>query len=142
MKDKVTLSNTALDDSVKSCEGHNDSVNTTVHDYFETLKKLAKNGVHLNYNDVVKICKKYHISELSIFGSAIRDDFKEDSDVDILVVWENYRKKNNRWDFVTIVDDFSELLDREVDVVDKDGLKNPIRRADILANSEIVYVAK
>jgi len=105
----------------------------------DTLKKLEKNGVHLKYDDIVQICEKYHLTELSIFGSAIRDDFKEDSDVDILVVWDNYLKKNQPWDFIDIRDDFERLLNREVDIVDKDGIQNPIRRNMILSSYEVVY---
>ena len=105
----------------------------------DILKKLEKNGVHLKYEDVVKICEKYHLTELSIFGSAIRDDFKEDSDVDLLVVWENYLEKNQPWDFIDIRDDFKRLLNREVDIVDKDGIQNPIRREMILSTYEVVY---
>ena len=48
----------------------------------DTLKKLERNGVFLRYEDVVRICQKYKIVEMSVFGSSIRDDFKEDSDVD------------------------------------------------------------
>jgi len=108
----------------------------------DTLKKLEKNGVHLTYEDVVKICEKYRIAELSVFGSAIRDDFNENSDVDFLVVWENYRKNNDRWDFITIIDDFSRLLNREVDVIDVDELTNPIRRKSILSTCEMIYAVQ
>ena len=107
-----------------------------------TLEKLERNGVHLKYEDVVRICEKYHISELSIFGSAIREDFHENSDVDILVVWEDYMNKNDSWDFITIVDDFEELLGREVDVIDKECIRNPIRREEIMSTHEVVYVTQ
>lgn len=51
----------------------------------ETMEKLRKNGIFLNYDDIIAICKKYYINELSIFGSSIRDDFNQNSDIDILV---------------------------------------------------------
>ncbi|MDR1447088.1 MAG: hypothetical protein LBI90_09365 [Treponema sp.] len=38
------------------------------------MEKLYKNGISLNCDDIVNICKKYYITELSIFGSSIRDD--------------------------------------------------------------------
>lgn len=37
---------------------------------------------------VTNFCKKYHIKKLSLFGSVLRDDFKDDSDVDVLVEFE------------------------------------------------------
>jgi len=108
----------------------------------DTLKKLEKNGIHLSYEDVVKICERYRIAELSVFGSAIRDDFNENSDVDFLVVWENYRMNNDTMDFVRIVDDFSHLISREVDVIDVDELTNPIRRKSILSTCEMIYAVQ
>ena len=108
----------------------------------DTLKKLERNGVYLKYEDVMRICQKYHLSELSIFGSALRDDFNEESDVDILVSWANYRKYNKPFDFIEIEDDLRTILKRDVDVIEKEALDNPIRREDILASCEVVYVAK
>ena len=108
----------------------------------DTLKKLEKNGIHMSYEDVVKICERYRIAELSLFGSVIRDDFKENSDVDFIVVWENSSMNNDRWDFITIIDDFTRLLNREVDVIDVDELTNPIRRKSILSTCEMIYAVQ
>ena len=106
----------------------------------DTLKKLKKNGVNLEYSDIVMLCRKYHITKLSIFGSAIRDDFKVSSDIDILVKYENYIDKNQLYDFIYIRDDFKKILKRNVDVVDIDELTNPIRRKRILSTAEVIYV--
>ena len=104
------------------------------------LEKLNKNGVNLTYDDVVNICNKYHVKELSVFGSAIRDDFKEDSDVDFLVSYDSdYFLKISLIDMIDLQDEFSELLKRDVDIVQKEGLINPLRRKIILSTSEVVY---
>jgi predicted nucleotidyltransferase len=106
----------------------------------ETMEKLRKNGIFLNYEDVVHLCKKYYINELSIFGSSIRDDFKENSDIDILVSF-NKDSKITLFDIMNLEKEFSELLDREVDIVEKEALKNPIRKDKILSSREIIYAA-
>ena len=46
-----------------------------------TYEKLKKNGLIVNPIDIERLCIKHKIKELSIFGSAIRDDFDENSDV-------------------------------------------------------------
>jgi hypothetical protein len=107
-----------------------------------TFRKLEKNGISLVYADIVRICEKYHISELSIFGSALRDDFRADSDVDFLIVWKNYLKKNGTWDFIYIENDLEKLVGRDVDVVDKECIRNPIRRAEILSTYEVIYATQ
>ena len=104
------------------------------------MEKLEKNGIILNYNDVIHICKKFHIVELSIFGSSIRDDFAQNSDVDLLVSFA-HNSKVSLFDIMELENKFSELLNREVDVVEKESLKNPIRKEKILSTREIIYAA-
>ncbi|MCL1865675.1 MAG: nucleotidyltransferase domain-containing protein [Spirochaetes bacterium] len=106
----------------------------------ETIKKLQKKGILFNYNDIVNLCKKYYIIELSIFGSSIRDDFTQNSDVDILVSFE-HNSKITLFDIMELEKEFSLLLNREVDIVEKESLKNPIRKKRILSTREIIYVA-
>jgi predicted nucleotidyltransferase len=105
-----------------------------------TIEKLQKNGVFINYDNIVTICKKYFINELSIFGSSLRDDFNKNSDIDILV---SFNKGSNitLFDIIELEKDFSELLNREVDIVEKEALKNPIRKDKILSTREIIYAA-
>ncbi|MCL2763118.1 MAG: nucleotidyltransferase domain-containing protein [Treponema sp.] len=104
------------------------------------MEKLEKNGVFLKYNDVVHLCKKYSIVELSLFGSSIRDDFTQNSDVDILVSFDQ-NATISLFDIIELENEFSRLLHREVDIVEKESLKNPIRKNKILSTREILYVA-
>ena len=106
----------------------------------ETIEKLQKHGIFLNYNDVLHLCKKYYIIELSIFGSSIRDDFTQNSDVDILVSFDK-NSKITLFDIMELENEFSILLNRKVDIVEKESLKNPIRKNKILSTREIIYAA-
>ena len=106
----------------------------------EAIEKLQKNGVFLNYSDVIRLCKKYFIIELSIFGSSIRDDFTQNSDVDILVSFKP-NSEITLFDIMELEKEFSKLLNREVDIVEKESLKNPIRKNKILSTREIIYAA-
>ena len=106
----------------------------------DTIEKLRKNGIFLNYNDVIYLCQKYHVKELSIFGSSLRDDFSQESDVDILVSFDNLYTMS-LFDIMNLEADFSKLVKREVEIVEKDSLKNPIRKNKILSSREIIYAA-
>jgi predicted nucleotidyltransferase len=106
----------------------------------ETIEKLQKNGIFLNYNDVVALCRKYFITELSIFGSSIRDDFTQNSEIDILVSFDN-NSKISLFDIMELEKDFTQLINRNVDIVEKESLKNPIRKNKILSTREIIYAA-
>ena len=106
----------------------------------ETLEKLRKNGIYLDYDAVVHLCRKYYINELSIFGSSIRDDFTNNSDIDILVSF-NKSAGITLFDIMNAEKEFSELLHKAVDIVEKEALKNPIRKNTILSSREVIYAA-
>lgn len=86
-------------------------------------------------------CQRWNITELSLFGSALRDDFGPDSDVDLLVRFS----ANARWsllDHARIERELAELLGRKVDLVSKRGVENSrnwIIRRNILNSAELVY---
>jgi len=91
-------------------------------------------------NEVKRIAHLYHIKEVALFGSAVRDDFNEDSDVDLLVVFDDDADLSY-FDIMEIKQEFEKLFHRQVDVVEKDALKNPYRRKTILNNARTIYAA-
>ena len=103
-----------------------------------TIDKLKKNGIYLDLNDVQRVCKKYHIIELAVFGSSLRDDFNKDSDIDLLVSIKK-KAKISLFDIMDAEEEFSQLLKREVQIVEKEGLKNRRRSKRILSTSELIY---
>lgn len=44
--------------------------------------------IEIDGEKLAEICRRYQVRELALFGSVLRDDFREDSDVDILVEYE------------------------------------------------------
>jgi len=84
-------------------------------------------------------CRKWKVKEFSIFGSALRDDFGPDSDVDVLVVFHDDAPWS-LWDIVHMQDELKEMFGREVDLVEKRALRNPFRKHHILKTHEVIYV--
>jgi hypothetical protein len=87
---------------------------------------------------VAIFCRKWGVRELSLFGSVLRDDFRPDSDIDILVEIEPSRGLT-AWDWVDMVEELKSLFGREVDLVEKSAIRNPFRRRQILSTSKVVY---
>jgi hypothetical protein len=92
----------------------------------------------INKKAVAGFCKKWKIVEMSLFGSVLRDDFNPDSDIDVLVTF-NPEAKWSLWDFPQMQDELKAIFGREVDIVEKDALKNPFRRHSILTTRQVVY---
>ncbi len=77
---------------------------------------------------------------MGFFGSILREDFGNESDVDVLVSFA----PNSAWtllDLVAMQDELGDLLGRRVDLVEREALKNPFRRREILRTVEMVYAS-
>jgi len=93
--------------------------------------------IPLDRGRLADFCRRHHIRRLSLFGSVLRDDFRPDSDVDVLVTFEPGRVIGLR--IVDIENELSQLLGRRVDLVSEKYLNHRIR-ARVLASAEVQYV--
>ncbi|HOE10893.1 MAG TPA: nucleotidyltransferase family protein [bacterium] len=96
--------------------------------------------VQIDPDALAEFCRKWRIRELSIFGSALRDDFGPESDLDFLVSFEPGAK----WSLLDIVDMKDELearYGRPVDLIEKEALRNPWRKREILGTRKVIYAA-
>ena len=91
-------------------------------------------------NAVEHFCRSRGIKELAIFGSALTDDFRPDSDVDVLVVLRDDASWN-LFDHIKAERKLAEIFGREVDLVMKNAIRNPFRRHHILNHLEVIYAA-
>lgn len=87
--------------------------------------------------EIEGVCRQYQVRELALFGSALRADFSTNSDVDILVTF-NQEANIGLLKFLAMQEQLSELLNRRVDLVPRDGLKSVIKE-DVLVNSRVIY---
>jgi predicted nucleotidyltransferase len=87
---------------------------------------------------VAEFCRRYRIRELSLFGSVLRDDFRADSDVDVLVDFEP-DAPHSLFDLARMEEELSALLGRKVDLVERPGLRNPFRRYEILRTRQVIF---
>jgi len=87
-----------------------------------------------------EFCRKWGIKEFSLFGSVLRDDFRPDSDVDVLVVYDEHVERSFHA-YLRAAEELKGLLGREVDLVEKSALRNPFRRHHILNHREVIYAS-
>ncbi len=88
-------------------------------------------------------CARWQVSELALFGSVLRGDFRPDSDIDVLIQFDPAA----RWtllDFVEMRDELADLFGRPVDLVSRRAVersRNAIRRREILDSARVIYAA-
>jgi len=88
---------------------------------------------------IVDFCRRYHVKKFHLFGSALREDFGPESDVDVLVEFE----PDAPIGFVALSRmqrELAALFQRPVDLVPRDGLKPRIREA-VLSSAKVIYAA-
>lgn len=96
-------------------------------------------AIEIPQDRVADLCRRYKVLQLALFGSALRDDFGPDSDVDFLVEFDPTAQIG----FLTLAKlqrELSAMIHRRVELVPKHGLKDRIRQA-VLASAKVVYAA-
>lgn len=96
--------------------------------------------IEVPMDKIKDFCGKWKIKEFSLFGSVLREDFRPESDIDVLVGFE----ENVGWslyDVVEMKDELKAIFGRDVDIVEKGAVRNPFRRRSIMTNREVLYAA-
>lgn len=97
-------------------------------------------NIAISQSKLADFCREHHIAELALFGSVLRDDFRPESDIDVLVSFAP-EGHYSLLDFVQIQEKLKQILGHEIDLVEKAGLRNPFRRRHILDNMRIIYAS-
>ena len=92
---------------------------------------------------IAAFCERWQVTELALFGSVLRDDFGPESDIDVLVSFED-SARHTLFDMVRMEEELKALFGREVDLAERAGVetsRNYIRRKAILQSAETIYAA-
>lgn len=100
--------------------------------------------IELNLQRIIDLCRKHKVKSLAVFGSILTDRFNDDSDVDLLVDFEDYDRDNpGEFDYVTNYFDFRDalkmLFNRKVDLIEEKGLRNKYFIANVNRTKQMIY---
>jgi predicted nucleotidyltransferase len=105
---------------------------------------MKRMKLSLPYEQIAAFCRKWNVSEFALFGSVLRDDFRPDSDVDVLVSFPSYEATPSLFDHVEMQGQLAEIFARPVNLLTRGGVqdsRNPIWKRTILETARVVYVA-
>jgi hypothetical protein len=85
-------------------------------------------------------CHKWKVKEFALFGSVLHDDFRADSDVDVLVTLEEDAPWS-LYEWVDMIEELKVMFGRNVDLVEKTAIQNPFRRRNIFNSHKVLYAA-
>ncbi len=96
--------------------------------------------IAIDQQKIEAFCRRWKIAEFSLFGSVLKEDFGPESDVDVLISFEP-EIPWSLFDWMDMIEELQGILGREVDLVEKSGLRNPFRRQSILSSRQVIYAA-
>jgi uncharacterized protein len=100
---------------------------------------IEATSIRLPREELAEFCRRYQVRELALFGSALRPDYRPDSDVDLLVTFAPAARVT----FLTLAQmqrELAAMVGCNVDLIPKEGLK-PAIRDHVLATARVLYAA-
>ncbi|MGI8793368.1 MAG: nucleotidyltransferase family protein [Acidimicrobiales bacterium] len=94
--------------------------------------------LEIDDQSLAEICRRWHLRELSLFGSVLRDDFGPESDVDLLYAFEDGHVPG--WAIVDLADELETLFGRRIDLVGR-GSVHWLIRDEVLAQARPLHAA-
>ncbi|PSR52305.1 nucleotidyltransferase [Adhaeribacter arboris] len=97
------------------------------------------NVVEQNINSILELCQLHKVDRLSVFGSILSDKFHAESDIDFLVKFGNVALYSYFDNYMEFKESLENLLQRSVDLVEEQTIKNPILKKSIDRNKKLIY---
>jgi predicted nucleotidyltransferase len=107
------------------------------------LNSPVRNATDIPVQAVAAFCRRWNIVELALFGSILREDFNPQSDIDVLVRFQDGAQVSLA-DFVKMADELEAMFGRKVDLLTRSSVeqsRNYLRRKEILNTAEVIYAA-
>jgi len=98
-------------------------------------------AIELPTHQITEFCQKWQVTELALFGSVLRDDFRPDSDIDVMIQFHPDAHPTF-FDLTYMEDELKILFQRDVDLVTRKGIetsRNYLRRTAILSSIQVIY---
>ena len=105
------------------------------------IGKLTRLPIELPQNQISNFCKRWKVTELALFGSVLRDDFRPDSDLDVMVKFHPDAHPT----FSTLdrmEAELAAIFQRDIDLITRQGIetsRNYLRRQEILNSAQVIY---
>ncbi|MGZ0017186.1 nucleotidyltransferase family protein [Yeosuana sp. AK3] len=92
-----------------------------------------------NINLIKKLCSQYKVKTCSVFGSVTRDDYRDDSDIDFAVDFEETDPFKYTDLYFQFKESLEKLLHRQIDLIEERGIKNQFFRKELDSTKILIY---
>jgi len=99
------------------------------------------NLVESHINDIKHICAKHHVRHLYAFGSVLTNEFNKDSDIDLVVDFENLELDQYADNYFNLKYSLERVFKRSVDLLEESAIRNPYFKQALELSKRLVYAA-
>jgi uncharacterized protein len=102
---------------------------------------MSINAIDLPTEKIAGFCDRWQVIELALFGSVLRNDFRLDSDIDVMVQFHPDAHPT----FSTLdrmEEELKTIFHRDIDLITRQGIetsRNYLRRQEILSSAQVIY---
>ncbi len=89
--------------------------------------------------EIEKICRKFPVKRLGVFGSVLTPDFSQNSDIDVLVVFDSDKDTDLFSRYFDLKEQLEKIFRREVDLVVDKAFRNPVFRESVEKTRTVIY---
>ena len=97
------------------------------------------NLIETNIQRIIDLCRKHQVNRLFVFGSILTNRFNDDSDIDLVVDFNNIDLSEYVNNYFDLKDSLQSLLGREVDLLEDKAINNPVLRRNIDRTKQLIY---
>lgn len=102
---------------------------------------MTLTAIDLPMEKIAEFCDRWQVTEFALFGSVLRDDFRPDSDIDVMV--EFHPEAHPTFSTLDQMEaELKTIFDRDVDLITRQGIttsRNYLRRNEILSSAQVIY---
>jgi len=95
--------------------------------------------VESNIDAIKELCKSHYVSQLFVFGSVLTNRFKKNSDIDLIVDFQEIDLYNYADNYFDLKDSLERLFNREVDLLEDKAIQNPYLRQSIDSSKQLIF---
>ena len=92
-----------------------------------------------NINSIRSLCRRHYVAQLFVFGSILNDTFDSESDIDFVVDFREISLEEYAENYFNFKYSLEDLLQRKVDLLEEQAIKNPFLRSSIDSTKKIIY---
>ncbi len=98
-------------------------------------------AIKLPMEKIAEFCQKWQVTEFALFGSVLRQDFRPDSDIDVMVKF--HRNAHPTFSSLDQMEaELKTIFHRDIDLITREGIEtslNYLRRHEILSSTQVIY---